>query len=119
MQWYELTLPAQDEDEDDFCEDEETTDYGTQVFDLEDLDEDGTLPQVVAKWLRDEGAGFKPSDSAGGPGTWYDTEPGMDMYTGATSRRSYHLGDGGFTEDEERAIFALLFPQCARAVVST
>lgn len=76
-------------------------------------DEDGREVDNVeeaVEFLQSEGV-MEPSCSCPRVGVWYDTEGQMDMYTGETTIRSYHLK--GFTPEQELKIYKKLFPQYA------
>ncbi len=83
--------------------DEEGADMNLDSY---DRSEKITVAQKAAKFLRHEGA-TEPSDSSGGPGTWYSTGfETIDYRTGTDEEKNYHLN--GFTPAEEREIFKLV-----------
>lgn len=110
VKWYEMKLPAPPTDDDDpdsgdWCPDEECIDEGEAVLTQEDSQAfwDGEprfsyLADAVAEYLMD-GCVMEPSSSRYYPGVWWTTEAQMNMYTGESSRRSYHVS--GLSEREE------------------
>jgi hypothetical protein len=70
------------------------------------IDEEGTEHSVEsAVELLTREHYVSPSSSAFHPGVWYsDADSDVDYRTGAETHSSYHLA--GFSEQEERAIFA-------------
>lgn len=77
------------------------------VCELDEVDlEDGlTHSDKAAKYLLDKGA-LEPSSSFFHQGIWYSTYDDEDFRTGDRTVKSYHLK--GFTEDEEREIWAAI-----------
>lgn len=71
-----------------------------------DEDNDETLVEAAAKFLRDEGA-TEPSSSSFHRGVWYSwPDSQTDYRTGAETTQSYHLR--GFTPAQEEQIHALV-----------
>lgn len=107
---YDVVMPESAEDG-DFAETGWENEEGEIVDpDDSDVDEAGSeLAAVVECAVRIVGNGVEPSDSprccAGH--TWYtDCDGDVDYEDGSETRHSYHLD--GFSEDEERAIYAAL-----------
>ena len=92
VSWHENTTRAPEPDDEDWYDEGECSDEGTDTFGYADFDaEEGeTLASAVGKYLREQGC-YATSGSPFSPGDWYETEPQMDMLTGATSSRSYHF----------------------------
>jgi len=84
---------------------DELVDESAVPFLPEDLSEDESLVQVVAKHLLDQGVCF-PSSSVYTPRMWYDTEDSMNPYTGVVTRSSFFLE--GLTPEQEEEVFGLI-----------
>jgi hypothetical protein len=73
-------------------------------------DEDETVVSMAVSFLTDKGVMEPSCWPTWGIGTWYSTEPQIEDYSTAEEiSYSFHLK--GFTEDQERAIYAALFPK--------
>jgi hypothetical protein len=102
---YEQTTPESVEDGDTSDSgwiDEEGVEMDLDEYDWED---ELTVAEKAAEYLRSEGA-TDPS-SSGGAGTWYSTGWNtVDYGTGTEESKNYHLKN--FTEEEEDEIYNLL-----------
>ena len=72
-------------------------------LDKYDVEEDKTIADITAKYLRDEGA-IKTSSSDFYPGAWYSTEcRTINYHTGEYEERNFHLV--GFTPEQEKEVW--------------
>jgi len=74
-----------------------------------DVSERGYRDEEGTEYTVDEAIsllrGCESSASGFHVGLWYTQYGDMDMYTGEYENISYHLSRGGWTEEEERAIY--------------
>jgi len=73
-----------------------------------DLDNDETVVDAAVKWLQRHGAN-DASSSRFHPGIWYSLVEDADLRTGDVTEKHFHLR--GFTDKEQRQIYAELFPR--------
>lgn len=76
-----------------------------------DQEEGITAAEKAADYLRDRGV----AECSSWPwsfGSWYSTEPEPDYSTGDHETRHFHLE--GFSKEEEKEVYCLLFPQEAK-----
>jgi len=74
-----------------------------------DLEDGKTAVTLAVEYLSNEGV-IEASSSSFHPGLWYSTEFQTEDYsTGEQISYSYHLKD--FSADDERAVFAAMFPK--------
>ena len=82
-------------------------DYAEVGWEDEDGTEFDTVDEVV-DFLKSVGV-IEPSSTCAHPGIWYTDEGDVDMYTGETKMRNFHLKN--MTAGEQIDVFIKMFPE--------